>query len=283
MRHNKSCIIGATFWRNQDKKQIQRQLSKSRSWSTKQNEATYDLFAQHTIFHPLLYGLIETTEALSIVRYPSKQFVSSWNHAKGHWFYKMNLTQFIRQTYNNKRSEILIKSQFHPRWSLNSMCRILAPGAITGNDTYGNFEKIRNGKWIVLILERFDESLLVLKAAYNLEWTDLVYMKMKHDKAKDNDQYIESEEDEQKLLELNHCDLRLYGVAYQQFEQRLFQIYKGNETKIQEDIQRMNEVIKNEIMQCENTEFKSIYCQSLQKDSCSVWALWAKKVLRIKQ
>eukprot|EP01084_Bolivina_argentea_P100328 180163_1 len=158
------------------------------------------------------------------------------------------------------------------------MCRVLIPGFVeTGVDTYNNFEKIITGQWLILILERFDESLLVMKYAYNLSWSDLVYIKMKTNKTnlKFGDEYLDNEQDKQKLLQLNYCDLKLYNIAKKQFESRLYEIYSGNKTKIQHDIKTMNNVIKYEVDKCKHDN--SYYCQSMYKDHWE-WHEWAKNI-----
>ena len=282
IKYNKSCVVGSSFWPFYRPPDIKKCYKNAKSWSTHKNELTYDIFTQHTTFHPKLYELINGTEKqiVSIVRYPIDQFVSSWNHCQGHEKrYKMDLSDFINLTYSNKTKYINKFYHGHPRWSLNSQCKVLIPQLTDkGIDKYNNLDKIKSGQWLILILERFYESLLILKYAYDLQWEDLVYIQQKTNKKNDNPQYITTQKDKQKFLEINHCDLKLYNIAYQQFEKRLYEIYKNDTNQIQNDIETMNKVRQSEIKKCQQMSVKSLYCQSLPQDQIAWW-LWARNII----
>eukprot|EP01084_Bolivina_argentea_P081172 147013_1 len=114
---------------------------------------------------------------------------------------------------------------------LNSMCKSLIPGFIESkNDTYNVWQQIISGNFLLLIRERFDESLLLLKYAYNLSWNDLIFNSMKVQS--NNTNYILTQKEKIVLKQLLDCDWKLYNMAQRVFDYRLYQIYKGNKTKI---------------------------------------------------
>ncbi len=239
IRNNKSGIVNTdTFYRFNKKSEQTKLLNKAISWNG-QEYPNFEVFVDHAIFDPFMYKIVQNSynQILTIFRHPVNRFISSWNHClgKNHFIKNKNInniSQFMQTALidENFRKRATFT---HPRWSLNSVCKQIVPDMLkNGEDKFNNIEKIRNGQWLVLILERFDESLLVLKYTYNLTWKDLVYMKMKSNKGKKNDESIN--EDEKKILEeLNKCDLKLYKIAYKVFDLRLNEIYKGNKTAIE--------------------------------------------------
>merc|ERR1711871_700445 len=70
------------------------------------------------------------------------------------------------------------KLQMH---SLNSMCQHLVRDQqpAGGGSEAEILHKIRTGDWLVLVLERFDESLLLLREAYGWDLIDILYVAMK--------------------------------------------------------------------------------------------------------
>lgn len=290
IRNNKSGIVNTdTFYRFNKKSEQTKILNRIISWNGEKHP-NFEVFVDHAIFDPFMYKIVQNSynQILTIFRHPVNRFISSWNHCLGrNHFIKNkninNISQFLQTALldENFRKRATFT---HPRWSLNSVCQQIVPDMLkNGVDKFNNIEKIRNGQWLVLILERFDESLLVLKYAYNLTWEDLVYMKMKSNKGKKNDESIN--EDEKKILEeLNKCDLKLYKIAYKVFDLRLNEIYKGNKTAIENDIKLMNKIIREEIEKCKDQKIgeKSLYCKSMKLDHAE-WNSWATMLLKVKR
>lgn len=140
----------------------------------------------------------------------------------------------------------------------NSMC----------NEIFGNLylefdvnsivksDNILNGKYLLLITERWDESMLVLKYAYNLSFDDIVYITdLKKDRnpeqmISDNDKHL-STEYQNVIYNLNNCDWKLYKIANEILDHRLFQIYGNDTQKMKQDNKTIYFYRNQQIESCE--------------------------------
>merc|ERR1712060_805342 len=174
VRHNKSCPIfdnkfaGMQFNFDDDEnhKEI---VSNAYTWNDKKS---LDLWLNHAVFSNYLYELIpdSTNQILSIVRNPNDRFLSSWSNFALQQIYKMNISEFIETVDKNGEIEPNKKSAKRTETRLNAMCRELIPGFVEdGNDKFGNWKRIKRGDFLLLITDRWDESLILLKYAYNLK------------------------------------------------------------------------------------------------------------------
>eukprot|EP01084_Bolivina_argentea_P180749 312259_1 len=287
VRHNKSCPLltnqyaGHTFdFNKQSNKQI---ISNINTWN---NNTKLDIWLNHAIFNPYLYELIPTStnQILTIIRNPNDRFLSAWQTQQRH---KMNLSTFINNSVKlTEIQQINTNSNKHTRNEFNSQCHEIIPNyADNGIDKYNNWKRIESGDFLILISDRWDESLLLLKYAYNLEWKDLFYKKMTKrpwkDEMKKKKNVVEITQDESiKLKKLNDCDWKLYNVAVEIFDRRLYEIYKDDVKRLEEDIDMMHNVQDAEWHKCfvENTVNFSLVekqvCESYLHDNRE-WNKWA--------
>ena len=79
--------------------------------------------------------------------------------------------------------------------------------------------KIRTGDWLVLVLERFDESLQLLREAYSWDMFDILYVAMKTTVTSHKAPLNEA--DRAALLKMSGCDTKLYQESLAVFERRV--------------------------------------------------------------
>lgn len=79
--------------------------------------------------------------------------------------------------------------------------------------------KVRTGDWLVLVLERFDESLQILREAYGWDMVDILYMSMKTTRTTHKTPLGAA--DRTALLGLSPCDTKLYQESLAVFERRV--------------------------------------------------------------
>eukprot|EP01084_Bolivina_argentea_P058398 106652_1 len=186
IKHNKSCIIIGKrnplfvfdFNNYSHKKFVQWLLKNKYTWN---RNNVLDIWLSHVTYHPYLFELIPSSnnQIVTIVREPNQRLMSALYFYKNIGFYGL---QFAGYNYNMSRylndTQNINKLKIHEA-GLNSMCKSLMPGYSTKNDTYNVWQQIISGNFLLLIKERYEESLLLLKYAYNMSWSDLIFTSMK--------------------------------------------------------------------------------------------------------
>ena len=271
------------------------QTGNGQSWN---GNKEYDMWVNHIYFTPKVYSLVPSAQkqVISIVRNPLQRWLSAWNFLKDRDESKhrkvlvnMNVTQYINQHKTQYQFDHADKDCI----AFNTMCKSLIPDYAWngGNDTYNNWPNILNGNWLILVTDYWNESMLLLKHAYNLTWTDLVYLYMK--KSKHHLQMSDlSNEDINKINELSFCDWKLYNISLKIFNKRLYEIYEGDEERMQNDIDSMVKIKDKKIKECNDvnkntydfkhydknaTNVTKLWCKSITLDN-EAWRPWAKKV-----
>ena len=314
--HNKSCPITKPyflsktwdFYQSVDRDNIY----KLKTWNNKtglNRHNLFDMWINHAIFHPFLFKIMPSAkeEIVTIIRNPIDRFISAFRYysRKQRIFNKINISSYIKQLYINYTKYGQYQDNNlplpHIGYQTNSQCRSLIPGYVQmeKRDIYNVWNKyINNGKWLILITERFDESLLVLKYKYNLSFTDLIYTRQKgranrqlHKDAYNPNQF------ERKLIEtINECDSKLYSIATKILNHRIYEIY-GNDIQQREgDLNILQQInsrhrlrcnqLKRDIIDTKNMKhhglndmqqyifYKTVYCKSLNRDNIE-WNKWA--------
>ena len=290
VRHNKSCPIfdnkfsGQQF--NFNNKKDREIVSNSK---TLNGEKKLDLWVNHAIFDEYLYELIPSSkhQILTTIRNPNQRFLSAWKYYHAQSKYKMNITQFIDQ-YSHKNA---FQGNIPTEIEINCLCKEIIPKYADPDydaTKNNNWDRIKFGDFLVLIAERFDESLLLLKYAYNLEWKDLFYKKMTKKSASltnyqlKRDKIKLTKEQDMKLKLLQDCDWKLYHIAMKVFDQRLYQIYGNNQTLLQQDIDILRKTQREERHKCllhpsRLSAEQDRICNSHAHDN-KFWNKWAKEI-----
>eukprot|EP01084_Bolivina_argentea_P058399 106656_1 len=183
IKHNKSCIIIGKrnplfvfdFNNYSHKKFVQWLLKNKYTWN---RNNVLDIWLSHVTYHPYLFELIPSSnnQIVTIVREPNQRLMSALyffrHRLQFSGYYNYNISHYLNDTQN-------INKLKRDEAGLNSMCKSLMPGYSTKNDTYNVWQQIISGNFLLLIKERYEESLLLLKYAYNMSWSDLIFTSMK--------------------------------------------------------------------------------------------------------
>ena len=241
------------------------------------------MWVDHLYFSPKAYSLVPAAhkQVISIVRNPLKRWISAWNYLTdieksshktilGH----MNVTQYI----NQKKSQYQFDHAKRHSIAFNTMCKSLIPGyAWNDGDIYNNWPNILSGNWLILVTDHWNESMLLLKHAYNLTWTDLVYLYMK--KSQHHVQVSDLNQDDiNKINELSSCDWELYNISLKIFNARLYEIYKGDQERMQNDIDTMIEIKDKKIIECNDVNQNTYNYKHYDVDTTNVTKLWCKSI-----
>ena len=291
VRHKKSCPLfdpkyaGMQFNFDENDNMHKQIVSNAPTWN---GDKSLNLWLNHAIFSDYLYELMPSSsnQIMSIVRNPNDRFLSSWMNFALASVYNMNLSTFIAETFDENKEIVPNKRATAKRTEtrLNAMCRELIPGYVqNGMDKYGIWQRIQSGDFLLLITDRWDESLILLKYAYNLQWNDLFYSNMtkkswKRSPIKAKETINITKTEQQQLRSLNDCDWTFYDLAMKIFDRRLFEIYKGDDDMLRADIDTMHKVQMEERDKClyglHETEIEKRLCESVALDNRQ-WNQWA--------
>ena len=313
IRRNKSLIIAkpSQLWNFTSLSQREKILK----MNTLNNDKSHrEIFANHAVYHPFLHKLISNTsnQIVTILRDPTTRFLSSWNHEWGSQYYLQMFAPYITSlatliqnasidpqtkfiaTYKMPNMAIQLNCQclqfgLMENWTELSNMSMVSPVKNKGL-LYAHIDNIVSGEWLILITERWLESLLLLKYAYDLKWIDLIYLhnmntNRKHKPGGDDIMSDLSDEDVDKLYKLNQCDYMIWKYANLVLDYRLKQLYQGNRTLIQIDIETLESVRKNAIRKCRDLDGKQLtplLCKSMELDFTD-WVRWARELDYIHQ
>eukprot|EP01041_Mallomonas_annulata_P000160 gene160-271_t len=187
----------------------------------------YHDWLYHTSYHLRLFSLVPSAKGkvLTIVRHPADRFRSAWAWYE-HWNKYSHKTHSSRLGISlNKYTSMIAR---HPSSSkshhipllhrgLNAMTEELVGLPCCNEKFVRQFENLLHGiyswKWMVLIAERFNESLLILSQSYNIPLRKLLYRRHKVNKQWNNPETSLDESGREILAKAQPFDLLLYNVA----------------------------------------------------------------------
>ena len=186
-----------------------------------ENNTNYDMLSQHIRYNRLQLRRFMRSDAkyITIIREPSEQWESAFEHFRFHDVLGRSvasnkwLDTFLERPsyFREKLKFIKYEDVLGLRWyyAQNSQMYDLGlDGESFYNETVinGTIKSIENEFTLVLIMEYFDESLLVLKKELCWEYEDIVYVpKNQREKRPTLSFKIR-----QKIVEFNHADFLLY-------------------------------------------------------------------------
>ena len=310
--YNKSCPITKPYFLSRtwdfNRSDHRKDIEKIKTWNDKtgMNGNKFDMWINHILFHPFIYKLMPSAEnqILTIVRDPVDRFISGFRYYKLQQTLNINISTYIKRLYNNYTKYGKYEKNYWPTphigYQLNSQCRSLIRGYVEPEayDAYDVWKSIRNGDWLILITERFDESLLLLTYAYNFTLNDLSYIRKKGREKRDlyENAYNPTQDERALILKMHECDAHLYKTALEIFNHRIFQIYGNDHKRKQKDLGKLKEInninakrcslLKNEKINMGNMYnhgfkdeaqyvfTKTVYCKSMNRDDI-LWNKWA--------
>lgn len=134
--------------------------------------APFDVWLHHVKYDDRLYDIIPSAQRIiSIIRNPSNRFISAW-----HWYNlnettNMSLPQFIHNVYHDMKGTGLLSKQLLSKFRYRTGLDATIEELIGLSKYHPSFEhkfneflkRLMTGKVILLIADRFDESVLILR------------------------------------------------------------------------------------------------------------------------
>ncbi|XP_069171309.1 galactosylceramide sulfotransferase [Procambarus clarkii] len=182
-------------------------------------DGKYNMMVVHTRFNLEALSKVMREDALwvTIVREPLNAFESLWDFFELQKFYKMPLEKFARQPYSSvARNRKLNVFGIHQMFFDMGYTTVedYKPGELAQT-----LKRLDDAFDLVMVAERFDESLVLLKNLMCWETEDITYLTINHrDKIRKTNI---SEETRENLQRLNHADVQLYDFFYQIFERKV--------------------------------------------------------------
>jgi len=206
----------------------------------------FDLWTGHAIYNNALRRVLkgDHSQVVTILRDPVDRFISAW-------FYfdrgdLSSLISFVDHAYSTGVSNAG-SGEFGLGASFNSMCLQFSVLENYSNDV---FENIRNGTWIVLLLEHLNEGLMMMQREFEWDLSDILYIPKKVNPQKKTTMMRDTipTSTKRKLRALNSCDQKLYEVALESHFRRRD---RKNPPKIHE-IEHFEAILKNVQKTCLN-------------------------------
>jgi hypothetical protein len=157
-------------------------------------KAPYDVWASHVMTPQVLRTfVVPKTLFISICRRPSSRFRSAWSWYGHGKVLKTSLAGFTRELNHTGKVSSSFEQSFRFRTGLDSVSkeivgveggRLSMTGPFKGHHTDSDsfkeaLKSILTSKYLVLVSDRFDESLLILGQFLHWEVSDLMYMRQK--------------------------------------------------------------------------------------------------------
>jgi len=246
-------------------------LKIAREWHLgKITNLKFDLWVNHSPYTSLLFRLVpqKNHQFVSIIRDPGHRTKSFWTYRPqtesaflrmarscgcGNWAdcgIKALQDSKVRKCLG-KKSQDKINSQ--TLWQLGVGWRGKKNvGQVKEIDFQNLFRDIENGKHIMMVAERMEESLIVLRHAYNLSIDDVVFFSKKvHYKAQssgaaDNKKDLEAF---QAWRTIHSIDMKLHNTANKKLDQWIQHI--GRE-KVEKEVEELERLAQEYADECKN-------------------------------
>ena len=207
------------------------------------NGAPYDVWSNHVVFDEILINeAVPTSEGklFSIVRDPGTRIRSACRFngccpakTSEEW------TKFI---LNSTIDSFKKKKKF---CELNQSFKEINGGAPSYKALIGLEHQVRQGNLLLMVTERFIESVLILRDFYDLHPLDIVFFPMKvmeHPIGSKNSDLITAEE---KMREWNKYDTAIHKLANSTLSKKMEEIYpqQANRVRAVEEMETLNDLL----------------------------------------
>ncbi|XP_047497908.1 galactosylceramide sulfotransferase-like [Penaeus chinensis] len=205
-------------------------------------DGRFDMFLVHTRFHQGNAEKVmrEGAAWVTMLREPASHFQSLWNFYGLQKHLKMNLSELLELPYAKAND----KRRLH-KFGLNMQMFDLGfdPTQVPSEDDLrAEFDRLNRRFDLVMILERFDESLVLLK--HLLCWTtdDIAYLKINElgNRAK----YNFTAEDKARVRALSTLDNALYDYFSKRFDDKVRHFGKTKMKWELEQLQKANDFLQ---------------------------------------
>ena len=220
-----------------------------------------DIFCLHSIWNyaEVSANLGEGAVYFTMIRHPVELFRSFWDYFNYGEYYNMTLQQFSQAIDTSMgKQEIKIKHPFARYLHHGLLCDFGIPEQKLKDKKFidEKISEIDDNFDLILIQERFDDSIILLKDLLFWDNTDLLHLKLNYmssTKSKLTEETIKS------LSSYLEADIRVYDYFYKKFEQKV-QAFGENRLNIEtmnlkEDIVHVKDV-------CGVKEVRQVYQNS---------------------
>jgi len=180
---------------------------------------SYDMFALHTIWNQaeVENTLGEGATYITIMRDPVDLFESLWNYANLEHYYKVDLETFAVSPKTGKLSQRAYKNLGRNQMLWDNGL----PGRLMDNATAvaNKIKEIEHNFDLVLIAERFDESIILMKELLCWDFRDVVSLKLNARQSSHKTSL--SRQARQALEEYLEADYRMYNYFKKKLNKKL--------------------------------------------------------------
>ena len=235
------------------------------------NKSSYQVWLNHAVFHDTLMSsvVLKPYLFLSSVREPAHRFMSAWKWYHLSYRFNCSIIEFIDCLMQNKNTCKYTKEKVSFRSAFDSTSReltgITKPNLFIDRDK-ANFmqnykQRIRDilqFKLLLIIAERYDESIFVLKKIGNFSTQDIIYLPRKQQSSS-----LQKDIDEERLNFLNTMqpfDSILHKLANVVLD-KIINIYTEEDIK---QFQFFSKVQKDLVISC--TKSNTILCREFRTE-----------------
>jgi hypothetical protein len=252
----------------------------------------YSAWMFHTHYHLRLYEVVKGLQrVISVVRSPSARFVSAWQWYNLENELHVSLQNFVDTQHSkigNRLDKLLIRvtgktPSFKYRTGLDATTEELT-GLVGFHNAYPQVQgvafaqlvtRVRSGKLILLVADRFDESLLVLGRLMGWPLEHLVYAKLKVQKA-----VVLDEQTTTKLAEIQPHDSALFTLANSYLDRHIDYLFTNRDdfTQQLELFRNINNDTEKKCARLKAKGEEDVMCAELHRDnSDAVNYVWEKR------
>ena len=183
---------------------------------------SYDILCNHGVFNKSIYSslLPEDTVYLAIVREPLDLFISSVNY----YTQRRYLLDYLARTPGNKVQNLIQHADRYDKsllsYTRNSLARDLGFTNLAQNDTKSIVQKLNelgDALKLVLLVEYFDESLILMKRYLNWKLQDILYLSNNVYKKDGFSLKDLTPDDLDKFKDRNYLDFYVYNYFHKKF------------------------------------------------------------------
>nr|XP_027221253.1 galactose-3-O-sulfotransferase 4-like [Penaeus vannamei]XP_027221255.1 galactose-3-O-sulfotransferase 4-like [Penaeus vannamei] len=194
-------------------------------------DGRYDMVVSHTLFDKkgVQQVMRESAKYVATIREPASRFESMWYYGKN---FDKNLSAFAKASQYTKIEKMRLNK-------LATFFGVKSPSdRVTESEMYSKAKGLNETFDLVMIAERFDESLVLLKHLMCWDTQDIVYVKAKIRSASYRPKSSEAIMD--RLRELNRQDVILYKFFSEVFEEKVKAFGEERMRREVEDLRQAN-------------------------------------------
>ncbi|XP_052812161.1 galactosylceramide sulfotransferase-like [Mya arenaria] len=202
----------------------------------------HDILCTHGVFNIRTYGSVLPVDAkyIAIVREPLQQFVSSVN------YYSQPAQQlsYLSAIRGNRVTELIRNPKYDPgffSYTKNTMARDFGfPGTTALKKVYAKLTELDGIFKLVLLVEYFEESLILMKRYFNWKLEDILYISNNVYSKKGWSVQDLTPDDITKFRQRNKLDY----YVYEHFYERFWRQFRSESSDIHQEVLHFKSVLE---------------------------------------